>query len=848
MADNPFPHLVFAGVETDWARLKRGHGKESEQTKRNKDNRAEHADRLRGELDHLNAWWDEQNERRQADNLPELDGIASWVSIDPEAQNADFLRGLGFEIIAEEEDGFILVAASEETFVISGQALDKFVDLQKQKNGSPAKVYEIGQPETADERLKRILPPSLWANWRLIDDDLKIIADLGISCDTKQPSGLESQGEDELDEHFHDREEKKQTQIKDMINDLEALRLEREGLIEKWVSTYEGEIKQCYDSGEVAFPDSFTVRVEINGKGFKDIVYNFPYLFQIENLEEVDVPDSGADTSQNALGITVYPPEDASPSVCVIDSGIMEEHSLLRPGIRPEESRNFIPGDNISDTADYVSPVGHGTQVAGAVLHPDSVFEEGEVGLAGFVQNARILDRQAKLPVAVQPASYVKHIVEHYHQSHGTRIFNHSINANVPSRTTHMSTWAACVDKVSYENDILFLQSAGNISLHAIQEHLRAECYYPDYLNEKSSRIANPAQSYQALTVGAIGAEDYEAPDRFAIAGRMHSSPFSRSGPGIWDSIKPEVVAIGGDLVVQATDPLMVSMQNELTPPLVQSTLHGHPAVGRQRAGTSYATPRVSALALALQKELPDESALLYRALIVNSARWPEWAERENDKYALLRRFGYGVPDSERALRNDDHRVTLVASGETIIARQAKLFQIPVPPELSSAASNFKVRIDVTLSYAAMPRRTRKGARQYLSCWADWRCSGKNQAAEDFRGGLFKDEEAGGSADYFPWMLRNDQHGIVKDARRNLGTLQKDWAVVDSHELPESFLIGVVGHPGWDTANIYPAKFALAVSFEAVNRDIEIYEPVRVMLDQLRVETERVRVDALEEG
>jgi hypothetical protein len=40
----------------------------------------------------------------------------------------------------------------------------------------------------------------------------------------------------------------------------------------------------------------------------------------------------------------------------------------------------------------------------------------------------------------------------------------------------------------------------------------------------------------------------------------------------------------------------------------------------------------------------------------------------------------------------------------------------------------------------------------------------------------------------------------------------------------------------------------LAVSFEAVNRDIEIYEPVRVLLDQLRVETERVRVDVLTEG
>jgi hypothetical protein len=60
--------------------------------------------------------------------------------------------------------------------------------------------------------------------------------------------------------------------------------------------------------------------------------------------------------------------------------------------------------------------------------------------------------------------------------------------------------------------------------------------------------------------------------------------------------------------------------------------------------------------------------------------------------------------------------------------------------------------------------------------------------------------------------------------------------VIKSHELPEDFLIGVVGHPGWDNANQYPAKFALVVSFEAVNDDIEIYEDVRVLVDQLRIQ------------
>jgi len=327
----------------------------------------------------------------------------------------------------------------------------------------------------------------------------------------------------------------------------------------------------------------------------------------------------------------------------------------------------------------------------------------------------------------------------------------------------------------------------------------------------------------------------------------VQSSPFSRSGPGIWNSIKPEVVAIGGDLIIQDADPIRVATHTAVSPLMIQSTLHGRPAVGRNSVGTSFAAPRVAALALELQKELPEESVLLYRALIANSARWPHWAEVSGNKYEVLSRIGYGIPDWERALHNDAHRVTLIASGQQICARQAKLFRIPVPLELRASALDFQVRVDITLSYSAMPRRTRKGARQYLSCWADWKCSGKNQTEEAFRGGLFKEEERGNEqTDYLPWMLRNDQHGVIAEARRNIGTLQKDWAIVHNHDLPDSFLIGVVGHPGWDTAELYPAKFALAVSFEAVRGQVDIYEPIRVALDSIRVSAARVRVDSVE--
>ena len=92
---------------------------------------------------------------------------------------------------------------------------------------------------------------------------------------------------------------------------------------------------------------------------------------------------------------------------------------------------------------------------------------------------------------------------------------------------------------------MLIIQSAGNLLTSGstpnlgIKDHLAAGRDYPTYLYEASSRIANPGQSLQALTVGSIAyglLEDGEWRS-FATEPDQPSS-FSRSGPGIWNIIK----------------------------------------------------------------------------------------------------------------------------------------------------------------------------------------------------------------------------------------------------------------------------------------------------------------------
>ena len=72
------------------------------------------------------------------------------------------------------------------------------------------------------------------------------------------------------------------------------------------------------------------------------------------------------------------------------------------------------------------------------------------------------------------------------------------------------------------------------------------------------------------------------------------------------------------------------------------------------------------------------------------------------------------------------------------------------PAQLRGQADEFDIRIEVTLSYVAQPRRTRRNLRRYLSTWVDWKSSKLGEGINDFRVRALKDEENdGGAAAWF---------------------------------------------------------------------------------------------------
>lgn len=125
-----------------------------------------------------------------------------------------------------------------------------------------------------------------------------------------------------------------------------------------------------------------------------------------------------------------------------------------------------------------------------------------------------------------------------------------------------MSSWAAEVDQLCNERDVLIVQSAGNLPIQGtapfigIVDHLTAGREYPQYLYESAARVANPGQSLQALTVGSVAYDVAESGAWRTFATQTDApSAFSRTGPGIWNVIKPEVVTYGGDAVRTNNNP-----------------------------------------------------------------------------------------------------------------------------------------------------------------------------------------------------------------------------------------------------------------------------------------------------
>lgn len=838
MAD--FPHLKLPFKVEGSAKPKRGGGRNTDAeaiTNYNKLNRQKHGQYLGDSAKEIIRKWSDLKESKKVEGIeiPNENDIPIFLKIDTEVFDIDNFKLWGIELISEENNGFV-IGASNDNLQAFFENIDAFLSQTGQRKDKAAQIWEL---ITDDRwRVNELLQGEIGAIWDEVQDDEVYIVQLGVSCCTPNKKEYPVRNNFDSEIKFQEKVADFKSHIKDLLIERDEKQILRENEIESYVNIYSGELHDIWDN-EV---DAIYFKISICGKGLKDIVQTYQYLYEVKLDPNYNIEHENL-VLLDDYEIEIIAPDDNVARVCVIDSGIQENHRLIQLSIDHKNSRSYVDGDDT--VADYVKQSGHGTKVAGAVLYPSSIPKTGKVKLESFIQNARILDKNNQIAANKFEPTLMQQIVLDYPE---TKIFNLSVSEDVAYEGSHMPSLAASLDKLIHEKDILFIVAAGNLYLSSnrpdnpgIQEHLRSGKNYPSYLDLSNSKLSNPGVSYFSITVGSIGKENFENDDYKSLAGKDYISPFSRTGFGMWGCIKPDVVEYGGDLNKNKLSEELITHEST-SPELVNSTLHGSSAVGKDAFGTSFSTPKVSYIASRLQTEHPSESAQMYRALIIQSARLPQHCFH-NPSMNDFRYYGYGIPDANRALNNSKSRITFIQDGK-IGPRKADMYRIKIPSELKGEGKEFRILVEVTLAFTAKTRLTRKGSHSYLSNWLEWRSSKYNESFNSFRNRTIEYlEEDGLSTDgveidegvnAIKWVLRENPAWSNNGINRNNSTVQKSWAIIEPQQFANEFSLAIIGHFGWDKNLENETSYALCVSFEVLDAEMNIYE----LIAQAQIEIE----------
>ena len=441
------------------------------------------------------------------------------------------------------------------------------------------------------------------------------------------------------------------------------------------------------------------------------------WLLSMRDVRRVDVPPRMAfDRGQllrtaNEMPHVRQPPANA-PTVGILDSGLVSGHPLLSPAVGDRTSE--IPGVSSDDAH------GHGTFVAGVVLHGDvaQAVTQAAIQADFWLLSARILDANCEFPTTLLPETVIDRAVRDLHSRHGCRVFNVSVE-NLADRYRpgeHVGLMAALLDDLARELGVLFVVPTGNLH-DPFAYPGQWLTSYPSYLLDEAGGIVDPAPALNALTVGGLARYDATlttagTAGMIPIAHVDEPAPMTRAGPGACGAIKPELVWYAGNAFFDPT-------RNRLSAAVQLGEVSTSAAIAtgallRQDMGTSFAAPYVAHVAGRLLAAAPERSANQLRALIVANAAWPAAADQRlanagtpsEERKRRERVLGYGAPDLGQALDSSESRATLIAEDE-IAENVYHFYEVPIPEVFWAPPTRHTRRVTVALAHTPMVRRTR---------------------------------------------------------------------------------------------------------------------------------------------
>jgi hypothetical protein len=378
---------------------------------------------------------------------------------------------------------------------------------------------------------------------------------------------------------------------------------------------------------------------------------------------------------------------------------------LLRGGIIGD-ARSYIETEDVSDSST------HGTAVSGIAVYGDleeSIRSKSFIA-EFFILSGKILNENKEYNEKFIE-NQIDKAVREFHFEYGCKIFNLSIgDQRRPYTGGKVASLTLTLDNLSHELGVLFIISAGNLSNQLIIDKLNMGLSYPKYLLENAN-ILEPANSINSLTVGSLAKYDQAQtakkypndPSYQAIALAESISPFSRIGFGIGGSIKPDLVAYGGNLSIDHRSRSL--NKNGLgVIGLHSKFLEGN--LFTEDIGTSYSAPYITHLAGRVSSYSKDFSSTLIKALLVANAE-PNLVKLEDSisKEDAFRFRGYGKVEEEFLFKSSEEVAILYAT-DFIQNDKNHFYEIPIPDEFFYGEKR-KREITISLAYNSAVRNTR---------------------------------------------------------------------------------------------------------------------------------------------
>lgn len=547
-----------------------------------------------------------------------------------------------------------------------------------------------------------------------------------------------------------------------------------------------------------------------------------------------------------ALNHLALPP-DHSPYVCILDTGVNDQHPLLKPVADSGDMHTYNPAWGTDDR------FGHGTPMAGLAIYgdlTDPLSSGGQIELTHRLESVKVTPdpdhhKDKRLYGAITRESIGRVEINPDRQ----RVYSMAVTTTDDRDRGKPSSWSAAIDALSsgYEDEQqrLIILSAGNTD--PSERHLHPNSNLTDAIHD-------PGQAWNALTVGAytdkVFLDTAKYPGWRPVANSGDIAPSSCTsmewGKTAWP-IKPDIVMEGGNMAISPDNGTADYIDDALQ---LLSTGHQF-SLGKQLISfgdTSAATALAARLATMVQAQYPAYWPETLRALLVHSARWTEAMRarfnplnRQDHFRQLLRYCGYGVPNAEDLFWSTRSSLTLLAQdsiqpffkeGNRIKTRDINLHAVPWPAEVLRDLEGTQVEMRVTLSYFVEPNPGERGwANKYRYVSHGLRFDVK-RPLENLDAFQQRINQKARDEEYNRRPIQDSGQWTLGERLRALGSIHSDTWHGTAAELADRGHVAVYPVLGWwkERPNLQRwgkrARYALVITIRTPGVETDIYTPV----------------------